>query len=151
MRPASPPTAPSTSHRTDETTDRLGDVVDVQGMREFLKSYRAHVFAGTTHEYHDFIFSTIHTPRRLLEVRVELVINNRIVSALALIDIGATHTFMARTFIGEHNVKTQELGDTMRVHVANGAGITTNHRTTPMVMRIGNAYAEPTIIGLGAL
>ena len=144
MRPASSPPTASTPHQPDETSDRLGDIVDVKGMQEFLKSYRARVCACTTHEYHDFIFSNIHRPRRLLEVRVELLINNKVVSALALIDIGATHTFMAHSFITRHNVKTQELGNTMRVHVANGAGIATNHRTTPLVLRIGDAYAEPT-------
>ena len=144
MRPASSPPTASTPHQLDETTDRLGDIVDVKGMQEFLKGYPARVCACTTHGFHDFIFSNIHRPRRLLEVRVDLIINNNVVSALALIDIGATHTFMAQSFINKHTVKTQDLGNTMRVHVANGAGITTNHRTTPVVMRIGDVYAEPT-------
>ena len=130
------------SHPFGRATFAQSDVLDVQAVRDFAKTYRACVCA--TQHYHDYIFSNVHMPRRLLEIQVDIVVDNQIVVALALIDIGATHTFMAHRFIKKNNIKTQTLQEVMRVHVANGSAIKTSERTSPVVMRIGKDYAAPT-------
>ena len=117
--------------------------MNVENMRVYARVYRA-CLCDSSQRYHDYVLTNTHMPRRLLEIRVNMLIDNRVVPAFALIDIGATHTFMARRFIKRHGIRTQELPDTMRVRVADGSAIRTSERTHALVMRIGDAYAERT-------
>ena len=62
---------------------------------------------------------------------------------LALVDIGATNSFVAKNFVERYDCPTRIIAP-LRVHCAAGDPVRTERQTDKLVMRIGERFASPT-------
>ena len=127
-----PPRAPSSG---------VSNVYNVDAAREFSRAHRSTVDGSG--KYDDFIFAAVAKPSKLIEVIVTLDVDGVLQEALALVDIGATNSFVARRFVERYKCATRTI-QPLRVHSANGNPVSTNQQTQALVMRLGDRFICPT-------
>ena len=69
--------------------------------REFSRAHRATV--DLSGKYDDYIFAAIAKPSKLVEMLVTLDVDGVFQEALALVDIGATNSFVSEKFVEKYH------------------------------------------------
>ena len=116
-------------------------VYDARAAREYSRAHRATIHNAC--EYNDFIFAAIAKPSELIEMLVTLDVDGVLQEALALVDIGATNSFVARKFVERYDCPTRTIAP-LRVHCAAGDPVRTERQTDKLMLRIGERFASPT-------
>ena len=97
-----------------------------------------------TGEYDAIVHSAGVVGVNLLEVRATLVVDNKRIVINVLLDTGATHTFIAKSFVEKHNIPTTRMERGLRVKVANGAIMQVTQVTRPIPLEFGDHVKRPT-------